>query len=211
MTWLSAALPYVGGGVLGASVTYGLTWMRERRRTLDAYRAPQRQAIADIVAATHTYRLCELEQRTLLTDLTREETQFANAEMAEAAKRASAQALPDTERALQVGSLTIVDAPCWEAMTDAYVAFDALRRALVSQAAVPPIQTTDDVEQYLERMRVLGDQFSKNVLAMVVVAGRVSPAETIGNRRRRQDARRRLAQRYPQSPPAVEESAPLVP
>ncbi|AYJ06359.1 hypothetical protein MAA44156_03430 [Mycobacterium avium subsp. avium] len=64
MTWLSAALPYVGGGVFGAAVTYGLTWVRERRRTLDAYRAPQRQAIGDIVAATHELMLRELESRT---------------------------------------------------------------------------------------------------------------------------------------------------
>jgi hypothetical protein len=37
--WLSAALPYIGGGVLGSAVTYGLTWVREHRRTLDSYRA----------------------------------------------------------------------------------------------------------------------------------------------------------------------------
>jgi hypothetical protein len=54
MTWLSAALPYVGGGVLGAGVTHGLTWVRERRRTLDAYRAPQRQALGEIITATHS-------------------------------------------------------------------------------------------------------------------------------------------------------------
>ncbi|UQX12612.1 hypothetical protein [Candidatus Mycobacterium methanotrophicum] len=55
MTWLSAALPYVGGGVLGAALTYALTWVRERRRILDAYRAPQRQATGDIVAAAHEF------------------------------------------------------------------------------------------------------------------------------------------------------------
>jgi membrane protein YqaA with SNARE-associated domain len=31
MSWISAALPYVGG-VLGSAVTYSLTWFRERRR-----------------------------------------------------------------------------------------------------------------------------------------------------------------------------------
>jgi len=39
-TWISAALPYIGGGVLGTTATCRLTWVRERRRTLDAYRAP---------------------------------------------------------------------------------------------------------------------------------------------------------------------------
>jgi len=42
LTWLPEALKYIGSGALGA---YVLTWARERRRTLDAYRAPQRQAI----------------------------------------------------------------------------------------------------------------------------------------------------------------------
>src|ERR1700687_2835544 len=68
-TWISAALPYIGGGVLGAAVTYGLTWIREHRRTLDAYRAPQRQAIGDIVAATHDFMLRELESRTAQTEV----------------------------------------------------------------------------------------------------------------------------------------------
>jgi hypothetical protein len=65
MSWISAALPYVGGGVLGSAVTYSLTWFREHRRTADAYRAPQRLAIGDIVTATHQYMLRELENRTL--------------------------------------------------------------------------------------------------------------------------------------------------
>jgi len=69
MTWLSAALPYVGGGVFGAAVTSGLTWVRERRRTLDAYHAPQRQAIGDIVADTHELMVRELESRTAQSDL----------------------------------------------------------------------------------------------------------------------------------------------
>jgi hypothetical protein len=45
------------------------------------------------------------------------------------------------------------------------------------------------------------------VLEMVVVAaGWVSPAETIGNRRHRQDARRRLTERYRETPPAADQS-----
>jgi len=45
MTWLSAALPYVGGGVFGAAVAFGLTWVPERRRTLDAYALPENPAL----------------------------------------------------------------------------------------------------------------------------------------------------------------------
>jgi hypothetical protein len=67
-SWLSAALPYLGGGFVGAAFTYAVTLPRGRRRSLDTYRAPQRQAIGDIVAATHDLMLRELEARTVLTE-----------------------------------------------------------------------------------------------------------------------------------------------
>jgi hypothetical protein len=60
-SWLPEALKYIGSGALGA---YALTWARERRRTLDAYRAPRRQAIGEILTATHAVMMCELEKRT---------------------------------------------------------------------------------------------------------------------------------------------------
>jgi hypothetical protein len=50
-------------------MTYGLTWLRERRRILDAYRAPQRHAIGDIITETHALMIRELEMRTALTEL----------------------------------------------------------------------------------------------------------------------------------------------
>jgi hypothetical protein len=53
---------------------------------------------------------------------------------------------------------------------------------------------------------VLAEQINQSVLAMVrKAAERVSPADTLGNRRRRRDARRRLAQRY-QETPAVDQA-----
>jgi len=54
---------------------------------------------------------------------------------------------------------------------------------------------------------VLAEQFNQSVLAMVrKAAERVSPAETSGNRRRRRDAHRRLAQRN-QETPAVDQAS----
>jgi hypothetical protein len=48
---------------------------------------------------------------------------------------------------------------------------------------------------------VLAEQFNQSILAMVrKAAERVSPADTLGNRRRRRDACRRFAQRYRQAP-----------
>jgi hypothetical protein len=69
MTWVSALLPFRSGGVAGSLVSFGLSWARENRRSLDAYRTPQRQAIEDIVTATHAALLCELEARTELTEV----------------------------------------------------------------------------------------------------------------------------------------------
>ena len=55
--------------------------------------------------------------------------------------------------------------------------------------------------RYVDGIKVLAEQFNQSVLAMVrKAAERVSPADTLGNRRRRRDACRRFAQRYRQAP-----------
>ena len=60
--------------------------------------------------------------------------------------------------------------------------------------------------RYVDGIKVLAEQFNQSVLAMVrKAAERVSPAETLGNRRRRRDACRRFAQRY-QETPAVDQA-----
>ena len=95
-TWISVLLSFLGGGVTGTALSFGLTWRREHRRSLDAYRAPQRQAIGEILAATHEYMLRQLEQRTLMGDLVeqiREDREIVTREDSDAAMRASAKAL----------------------------------------------------------------------------------------------------------------------
>ncbi len=202
MTWLSAALPYAGGGVFGAAVTYGLTWVRERRRTLDAYRAPQRQAMGDIVAATHALMLHELESRTTQTEMIQHIRQdvLPSGQLVGqlwAAAAALGRATLDAERALQIGRLTIVDAPCWEAMGAAYVALNSLRRAMAARVGAPEMRSPEEIDQYVENIRVLANQYNQSVLALVIAAAdRISPAETICNRRRRRAARRRLGERF---------------
>ncbi|SLD66875.1 Uncharacterised protein [Mycobacteroides abscessus subsp. abscessus] len=202
MTWLSAALPYVGGGVLGAAFTYGLTWVRERRRTLDAYRAPQRQAIGDIVASTHELMLRELESRTTQTEMIQHIRQdvLPSAQLVGqlwATAAALGKATLDADRALQIGRLTIVDAPCWEAMWVAYVALSSLRQAMAARVDAPDMRSADEIVRYVEDIRVLADRYNESVLALVVAAAdRVSPAETVWNRRRRRAARRRLGERF---------------
>lgn len=198
--WISAALPYIGGGVFGAALTYGLTWLRERRRTLDAYRSPQRQAIAGIVAATHEYMSCELEQRMLMEDLIRqirEDRLIVTAEQSDAAMKASGRALLAVERAFQVGRLTIVDAPCWKAMGIAYVDFSQLSAAMGAGANMPELDTPEQFEGYIEGIKALAENFNRSVLAIVIAAAdRLAPAETRWNWFRRRGARRRIGEHH---------------
>lgn len=189
----------IGGGVLGAAVTYGLTWVRERRRTLDAYRAPQRQAIGDIITATHEYMLRELEQRTLLTDLAeqiRQDTHIVSADDSWAATKATAAATLGVERSFQIGSLTIVDAYGWEAMITACAAFERLKAVKAAAAGgAPDVQNADDVEQHIRVIAGHADQLNQSGGALVRAAyGRLSPVDGWCNRRRRRESRRRLGQ-----------------
>ena len=188
-TWLSTALPYVGGGVLGAGVTYGLTWVRERRRTLDAYRPLRRQALGEIITATHALMMSELEKRAVMTELVKQMRQQEHfdvpAEQLMAATAAMGSAMLDVERAFHIGSLTIVDAPCWEAMGAAYFEFDQLRSATKAGGATE-MQTIEDIEQYIGATAGHSTQFNKGVSALVCAANdRVSPAETFWNPWRR--------------------------
>ena len=170
----------------------------------DAYRAPQRQAIGDIVTATHDYMLRELEQRTLQADLVdqiRQDTEIVDADQFWAATKATAAATLGVERSFQIGSLTIVDAVCWEAMVTAYAAFERLKAAV---AGAPEVQTADDVEQHIRVIAGHANQFNQSVSALVRAAyGWLSPVEGWCNRWRRRESRRRLGERY-QQPPAVE-------
>lgn len=205
MTWLSAALPYVGGGVLGAAVTYGLTWVRERRRTLDAYRAPQRQAIGDIVAASHELMIRELESRAAQAAVINHvhRNTLASPEVLAglmATGAALGKATLDAERALQIGRLTIVDAPCWEAMGDAYIALSNLRQTMAARVGAPDMESVNEIEQYVDRVKDLTAKYNESVLRLVIAAAdRVSPVETVRNRRQRQAVRRRLSERIADS------------
>jgi hypothetical protein len=206
-SWLSAVLPYLGGGFFGAASTYAVTLPRERRRSLDTYRAPQRQAIGEIVTATHELMLRELEARTVLTDQIEqirrgewptEVTTVIDVIASPAAKFGRASL--DAERAMQIGRLTIVDPPAFEALGVAYFALNTLRRAMAARADAPPMQTPEEFEQYRDGIKVLAEQFNQSVEKLVIAAtDQLSPAETLVNRRRRRAARHRLGQRYQQA------------
>jgi hypothetical protein len=142
---VAAILTVVVGGIAGSALTYGLTWLRERRRTIDAYTATQRVAIGGIVAATYelTLRVCAF--RDVLEELAKqgEGKQFreiSDAELDEVSYQTS-RALLGVRRAFQTGRLTIVDAECYEAMGEAFNNFTKLGGALQGVGELTPTAT----------------------------------------------------------------------
>jgi hypothetical protein len=118
-------LAVIGGGVAGGFLTYALTFYREHRRTAEGYRAPQRQAVADIVGATY-----ELDSRAALS------VEAVNAaikagsswggnpvsvdpdQIAPAVDEARS-AAGDVVRAFELARIVLVDAQCRQALDEA--------------------------------------------------------------------------------------------
>jgi hypothetical protein len=79
----------------------------------------------------------------------------------------------------------------------AYVALSGPRRAMAARVDVPDMRSADEIARYVEDIRLLADRYNESVLALVVAAAdRVSPAETVWNRRYRRAARHRLGERF---------------
>ncbi|OBB94976.1 hypothetical protein [Mycobacterium sp. 852002-40037_SCH5390672] len=210
MTWLPEALKYIGSGALGA---YVLTWARERRRTRDAYRAPQREAIGEIRTATNSFMLRELDTRTAMTEMTQHvrhlmaQGQAADSAQVIAATKAMGERLQtamaamgatllDVDCAFSIGTLTIVDPPCFEAMGAAYIEFDAVGRSMRYGGATE-MRSIEEIDQYTANLHHCATEFNKSVGALVRAAqSRVSPAEAFTNPWRRRGARRRLDEYY---------------
>ncbi len=141
------------------------------------------------------------EQRLIMTELVkqmmRQQEHFeVPVEQLRAASAGMGGATLGVERAFRIGALTIVDAPCWEAMGAAYFAFDELRSAMRAGGATE-MQALEEVDQYIGAIAGHASRFNKGVSDLMPAANdRVSPAETWWNRRRRRRARRRLGELY---------------
>ncbi|MFA4052527.1 hypothetical protein [Mycobacteroides chelonae] len=196
---MSAAsiLQIVAGGAVGSSLTYALTWFRERRRTLDSYRAPQRQAIGAIVTATNEYLLRQFEVREALehlADQIRSGGQITSAEDLLTLARVAGAATMTVESAFQTGLLTIEDAVCWEAQVDAYAAFQRLKNASQDQ---PPVENVYEVLRHIAANAERCAQLAQSVGLLVRAAyGRVSPIGSWTNRLRRRKALERSRERH---------------
>lgn len=189
-------LPYIGSGAIGGAVTFGLNWAREQRRMKDAYRAPQRHAIGEILAAGHELQLRVLNWRRAMADLIEAIRQDSadrlpaiSAEIREV-ERAQAVAMLDLRRAFEVGHLTIVDAQCWEAMVAAAAVFEQFHAILNEETVVVG---PDDTERLNEQLGEQATQLRAAMTALIQTANdRLTPVETGRNRRQRQKSQRRL-------------------
>jgi hypothetical protein len=197
--FVATILTVVGAGIAGSALTYGLTWLRESRRTKDGYRAPQRAAIGEIVEATH-----ELTQRVFaFRDACEERVRqsegktfrkISDAELKEATNEAK-RALFGVGRAFHIGRLTVVDAECYEAMGVAFNNFSKLEGALEGIAELAP--TAADMREKMASIVLFTGVLNRDMV-MLVKAGqkRLSPVQTWWNKWRRVEVRKQLDARH---------------
>lgn len=188
-------LQIVGGGVAGGLLTYALTWWRERRRMKDAYRAPQREAVAGIMTAVHELLVSESDHREAAETLVREPDQISDADL-DAIINAFARAVYGVEAAFNVGKVTIVDSVCREYMGRAYNTFilhvHSLRSAL---GEILPDNAIDRMPDFIERYQAAVQQLNVAVTNLVEASQeRISPTQSWPNQLRRRGVKKRLQQ-----------------
>lgn len=224
MAWYSGALgfiespdgaKYLVGGAVGSLATFGLAWRREHRRSLDTYRAPQRQAVSEILAANFQFQARELELRIEQLELfdrimsLQQGIIDTSGPGPSPAAKAAATAGHTLNHALAIGRLTIVDAPCWEALGAATFEFERLRSLKVN---APGFRQAEDVRAHYNSLARHATQLNSAVSALVVAgADRLSPAETLINPWRRLLGRRRLKQLVRRSLEAETGEQPVTP
>jgi hypothetical protein len=192
MSLLGSISTVIGGGIAGGVLTYGLTWLRERRRLIDAYRAPHREAISVIIVATHELLAREADFRHAMNDLANESEGKPGTDQA---RNHLDRALLGLERAFNVGRITIVDSECFEAMGTAYNEFTKINTCFAEFEHME--QTPSNIGRVTGELAAHTSQLHKAV-ADLVVAGqrRVSPVQSWLNKRRRENVRKRLDAEY---------------
>jgi hypothetical protein len=195
MSVIATVATVVGGGIAGSALTYVATWMRERRRTLEAYRAPQRAAIAGIVTATHQLVLRERAFVDFIIDLgNRRRGDCSLAELHEEYDQIS-RALFGLDNAFAIGRLTIVDPECFEAMGIAANDFQKI------QTRFADIEMVDMRRGHNRGAQLMSDlvlQLKRHVADLVREGqAQLSPVQSWRHKRRQAQARARLEAKYP--------------
>jgi hypothetical protein len=193
MSVLLGILSVVGGGC----VSYGLTWRRENRRTSDAYRAPQREAIAGILSAGYELQLAVQavsEMHELVTGwqqgtVSQETANTALDDLGDRAHRA----VLGVGTAFNVGRITIVDAESYEAMGRAFNEFANVQDAL-GKIGSP---TAANMGGHVEELRARTRKLNEDIFALVKAGqDNLSPVQTWRNKRKRAEVKKRLEATY---------------
>lgn len=192
-TFLGLPLP-IWGGIIGSTLTYIITYWRERRKLQDAYRQPQRDAVGKIMAASHELMVTAgdmLDQAGLLGRRTSDDAALAG-------MRAFERALLGVEEAFAVGKLTIVDAECYEQMQIAYNEYSALRR----RTHMPSLKDRHSWVAFMQELNTYTGVLNEESIKLVNIGmERLSPTQTWRNRLKVKVARQRLIARYAHQAP----------
>ena len=203
---MSSILSIVGGGIAGSALTYGLTWLRERRRTTDAYRAPQREAVAKILSAGYELELA-VNAACAAYDLAADWKEgkasraSANAALNESGGGISQSLVLGVGLAFNVGRITIVDADCYDAMGRAFNEFAGLKEAISGVKDLNENSAPAELRALTDSIRTFTRKLNEDIFELVLAAKRnLSPVQTWRNKHHRKKVDAGLRADYQKHP-----------
>jgi hypothetical protein len=174
----------VAGGVL----TYTLTFDRERRRSAEGYRAPQRQAVADVLRAIYEMdtraKLCVEAMGPVIKDGADSSGQplGVDPERIASAIHDFRAAADELGRAYQLARIVLVDAQCREALNGVHGAFTKMMLSL----RTPNPKTHLEASQYRGDLIAAGQRVDIAGLELANAAEhKLGPVASLWRRRRR--------------------------
>lgn len=201
-------LSVIGGGIAGSVLSFVLTLRREQRRVRDAYRSPQRAAIASIVAAVNDLVLRAYDFQTFVNN---------SADQAEAMKGLAKfsvvrspytdaeadlisgqvnRAIIGIDEAFSIGKLTVVDGLCYEAMVIAYKEFAQVQEAFLDLETIE--RTPENLRTVINPFVEKAMQLRNNVRKLVSVGqSQLAPTQSLTQERELDAAKGRLKANYP--------------
>ncbi len=211
--WLGTIPAGIWGAFAGAVTARLLTWLAERRRNRDAYRAPQRETIGAIIAAANDMKVSLSDALEHMGLTGRQTTDDA----AVASLNTFLRRLLALDEQFSIGRLSVVDGPCRDKMLTAYVRFSELR----TLANEPAVATPAGFGEFVRQMNATSNALDTLLAELVDLAERrLSPARPLLSRRpkvkvasnkaRSQPNSRRLRLRRPKrdEPAQVDGGAP---
>lgn len=174
--WLGTVPAGIWGAVAGAVSARILTWLAERRRNRDAYRAPQREAIGAIIAAANDMKVSLSDAIEHMGLTGRQTTDDATVQSLNTFLRR----LLGLDEQFSIGRLTVVDGPCRDKMLAAYVRYSDLRK-LANQ---PDVATEAGFGTFIREMNDTSNDLDVFLAELVDLAEkRLSPARPLLGKR----------------------------